>query len=148
MAQHNELGRWGEEKAAEYLVKNGWYILERDWRNGHMDIDIIAVDEETTTLIFAEVKTRSDETFATAEDAVDLQKRNNILRCAASYIKQHPSFQNVSFRYDIISIIGNPEDGITIRQTPEAFDVTANYQYRDYRKKTANARYRHRPGTW
>ena len=42
MAQHNQLGKWGEEYAANYLLGKGYDILERDWRIGHRDIDIKA----------------------------------------------------------------------------------------------------------
>ena len=42
MAAHNELGKWGEEMAAEYLQQKGYRIIERDWRSGNRDIDIIA----------------------------------------------------------------------------------------------------------
>ena len=41
MALHNELGTWGESLAADYLSRQGYTILERDWKSGHRDIDII-----------------------------------------------------------------------------------------------------------
>ena len=56
MAAHNELGKWGEEIAARFIEKNGYEILERDWKSGHHDLDIIARDEDT--LVIIEVKTR------------------------------------------------------------------------------------------
>ena len=58
MAAHNELGQWGEEKAAEYLIKKGFYIRHRDWKSGNRDIDLVAIDEDSTILLFVEVKTR------------------------------------------------------------------------------------------
>ena len=44
MAKHNELGKQGEEIAAQYLIEKGYEILERNWRNRHKEIDIIARD--------------------------------------------------------------------------------------------------------
>ena len=55
MASHNDLGTWGEQEATDFLLQKGYTILERDWKSGHRDIDIIAqkgdvrgvIDEET-----------------------------------------------------------------------------------------------------
>ena len=44
MAEHNDLGKWGEDLAVDYLQRKGYVILERDWRSGHRDLDIIALD--------------------------------------------------------------------------------------------------------
>ena len=52
MAEHNELGKWGEEQAALYLRSKGWYIRHRDWHCGHRDVDIIAIDEDCSIVIF------------------------------------------------------------------------------------------------
>ena len=56
MAKHNELGKKGEEIAAQYLSEKGYEILERNWRNRHKEIDIIAKDGNE--LVIVEVKTR------------------------------------------------------------------------------------------
>ena len=61
MAEHNELGTWGETLAAEYLEKKGYQILERDWKSGHRDLDIIAMDGDT--MVIVEVKTRRNRLF-------------------------------------------------------------------------------------
>lgn len=52
MARHNELGKWGEQYAADYLQGLGYDIIERDWRFGHRDIDIIARTSDGTTVVF------------------------------------------------------------------------------------------------
>lgn len=69
MAAHNELGTWGEQCAVEYLRLKGYVILERDWKSGHRDLDIIAFDG--ATMVFVEVKTRRNRMFADPEMAVD-----------------------------------------------------------------------------
>jgi len=56
MAKHNEFGKQGEELAAQFLMEKGYEILERNWRNRHKEIDIIAKDGEE--LVIVEVKTR------------------------------------------------------------------------------------------
>ena len=56
MAIHNELGRWGEDYAADFLAAQGYRIVERNWRFGHHDIDIIA--SKGNEIVFVEVKTR------------------------------------------------------------------------------------------
>ena len=48
MAAHNDLGKWGEEMAARYLMDNGYAILERDWRYQRRDLDIIDADPRAT----------------------------------------------------------------------------------------------------
>ena len=61
MAEHNEMGKEGEELAAEYLVKQGYTIEARNWRYGHEEIDIIARKDDL--LLIVEVKTRRSNYF-------------------------------------------------------------------------------------
>ena len=75
MAQHNDFGKWGEDLAVHYLSEKGYAILERDWRYGHKDIDIIAISDDT--LVFVEVKTRRNDTFMRPEQSVDWKKIKN-----------------------------------------------------------------------
>ena len=56
MAQHNELGKWGEEVAARMLTEKGYRIIARDWKDNHKDLDIVAVADDC--LVIVEVKTR------------------------------------------------------------------------------------------
>jgi len=98
MAQHNELGKWGEELAARYLQELGYSIIESDWKSGHRDIDIIAMDGDE--VVFVEVKTRSNTHFAEPIDAVNYHKMMNLRRSFNHYIP---------IRFDIIGIVGAPE---------------------------------------
>ena len=50
MAAHNELGKWGEDLATTYLEQKGYTIMERDWKSGRRDIDIIARDGNSNRL--------------------------------------------------------------------------------------------------
>lgn len=103
MAAHNELGKWGEDCAADYLQQKGYTIVERDWKSGHRDIDIIALDKDGT-MVFVEVKTRRNRLFGDPEEAVDYQKLQNLQGAMNHYIKYHHIDREV--RLDIISIVG------------------------------------------
>ena len=52
MAKHNDLGKWGEDLAAEYLQKQGYVIRDRDWHCGKRDIDLVAITADSTTVVF------------------------------------------------------------------------------------------------
>ena len=110
MATHNELGTWGEDIAAIYLERKGYIILERDWKSGHRDIDIIATDGNQ--VIFVEVKTRRNQMFGEPEDAVNYMKLRN-LRAAINHYVKFKRLNN-DIRFDVVSVIGTPGIG-----TPE-----------------------------
>ena len=110
MAAHNELGKWGEDLATAFLEKNGYEIIERDWKSGRRDIDIIAKDD-TGTIIFVEVKTRRNHAFGEPEDAIDYRKIQSLQQAINHYIKFRRL--NSQVRFDIISIVG------TIGSEPE-----------------------------
>jgi putative endonuclease len=109
VAAHNELGKWGEALAAEFVEKKGYDIIERDWKSGHHDLDIIARDEDT--LVIIEVKTRRNRLFGAPEEAIDYKKRQSLQSAINHYVKSH--HVNAPVRFDIISIVG------TIGSTPE-----------------------------
>lgn len=109
MAAHNELGKWGEDLAASYLEEQGYEILERDWKSGHHDLDIVARDENS--LVIVEVKTRRNRLFGDPEEAIDYKKRLSLQSAANHYVKSHRTKAPV--RIDVISIVG------TIGNTPE-----------------------------
>lgn len=104
MAEHNDLGKWGEDEAALYYEDRGYEILERDWKVGKRDIDLIALTEDKDTLVFVEVKTRQNNDLQEPEEAVDVKKMRNIAIAANAYVKLHGLDMDV--RFDIISVIG------------------------------------------
>jgi putative endonuclease len=103
LAAHNELGKWGEDLATAYLQGKGYAIIERDWKSGHRDIDIIAKDE-TGTIVFVEVKTRRSRVFGEPEEAIDHRKMQSLQQAINHYIK----FRHINseVRFDIVSIVG------------------------------------------
>lgn len=116
MAEHNNLGKAGENAAVSYLECHDYIIRHRNWRKGHLELDIIAaLDNE---LIVIEVKTRSSTDFSQPEKAVDQQKIRRTVRAADAYIKM---FQiDASVRFDIITVVGN-EGKFKIEHIKEAF---------------------------
>lgn len=115
MASHNALGKWGENLAAEYLVREGYAITERNWRMDHYEIDIIAM--HGSRIVFVEVKTRSTDEYDPLE-AVDSRKKARMVASANAYIIAHDIPHEV--QYDIITVIGIPED-YTLEHIPDAF---------------------------
>ena len=116
MSLHNIIGNTGERIAAEYLEKHGFTILDRNWRCGHREIDIIARDDRQ--LIIAEVKTRSGTSFGLPEDAVTERKIKNIVSTADAYIKRNCI--DLPVRFDIITII-DPDGDSRIEHIEDAF---------------------------
>lgn len=133
MAVHNDIGKWGEEQAVLYLRQKGWYIRHRDWHDGHRDLDIVAIDEDSSILLFVEVKTRTSEQWGQPDEAIDLQKRNNIIHAAAAYVRCF-RMNYCELRYDTISVIGTPESGANIIHKENAFDVTSSFEYHEQKR--------------
>ncbi|MEL1240977.1 YraN family protein [Flavobacterium flavipallidum] len=100
MAQHNELGKLGEELAVEFLEKNGYTILETNWTFQKAEIDIIAQIDDTLAIV--EVKTRSSLEFGLPQDAVNTKKIKLLTKAIDNYVVEKDLDINV--RFDIISI--------------------------------------------
>ena len=105
MARHNDFGKWGEDIAANYMLEHGFEILERNWRHGRMEIDIIAQKEGV--LYFVEVKSRHGEIW-NAEEAVTPKKRVLMQRAMIAWKLQHPSMMPVCF--PAIAVVKNDPD--------------------------------------
>lgn len=101
MADHNKLGKIGEELAVKFLVAKGYNILEKSWRFNHKEVDIIARDNQT--LVFVEVKTRTGNYWGNPEEFVTKQKQKFLISAAEEYIMK--SDFNGESRFDIISIV-------------------------------------------
>lgn len=110
MAFHNQLGEEGEKIAIQYLKSKGYIIHHTNWRMSHLEIDVIAEDNDE--LVFVEVKTRSSNQFGEPEDAVDYKKEKDLIRLANVYLENLQI--EVLSRFDIISIIlSDSESNIT-----------------------------------
>ena len=118
MAWNNNLGKWGEQLAVDKLVADGYSILKRNWRLGHIEIDIVALKDDT--LVIAEVKTRSEFDVDPLE-AIDKGKKARMFRAARAYMKY------TKYRYkprlDLFAINGTP-DNYRLEHIPDAFYPT------------------------
>lgn len=116
MAHHNTLGEAGEQAAATYLEKLGYRIRHRNWRKGHLELDIVATDGNE--LVVVEVKTRTDTVHILPQEAVTPKKIKRMVVAADTYLK---TFRiDAPVRFDIISIVGR-EDHFKIEHIKEAF---------------------------
>ena len=117
MARHNDLGKWGEGVAADYLEQQGYSILERGWRSGHKDIDLIAFKQGI--LAFVEVKTRKNNAYIQPQQAVDRHKIKLLMTAANRYICNNNI--DAEIRFDIVAIIGTDYSNYKIEHIEQAF---------------------------
>ncbi len=119
-----ELGARGEEMAANYLERKGWELLERNWRCGFGEVDIIAREEEfSDTVVLVEVKTRLalGGHEGMPELAVDEAKRERYRMCALAYLMQHGEVRSI--RFDVIALNVMGEGGARLRHLFGAYSM-------------------------
>mgnify|MGYP001019730273 CR=1 FL=1 len=116
MAEHNELGKLGEEMAADYLQKQGYSILQTNFVFQKAEIDIIALKE--SVLAAVEVKTRSSAEFGLPQEFVKPKKIQLLVKAINEYIIQNDL--DVEARFDIISVCKNG-NGFDIEHLEDAF---------------------------
>ena len=116
MAEHNDLGKFGEELAVDFLEKNGYEILEKNWVFDKAEIDIIAQKENILAVV--EVKTRSSVDFGLPQEFVKPKKIQLLLKAVNEYVIQHDL--DVEVRFDIIAIHKEKTDFV-IEHIEEAF---------------------------
>ena len=116
MAQHNLLGKSGEEYAAEYLISRGYVIRDINWVSGKFELDIVAYRD--ATIVVVEVKTRRNVDFAYPEEAVTEKKVRNMVRAADAYMRMFELDFDV--RFDVVSIVGK-EPPFEIEHIEDAF---------------------------
>ena len=97
----HQIGQRGETLAANFLQKQGYQILERNFRIKGGEIDIIA--QEKNTLVFVEVKARQDDSFGQPEEAINPQKIATIVRTGEYYASCHPELPQ-ELRLDVLAI--------------------------------------------
>lgn len=105
MADKDERGRAGEQRAEEHLRAAGYEILDRNWRCAIGEIDIVAARPDT--LVVVEVKTRRSERFGHPFEAVDARKRARLWRLAGAWTRAHPNLsRGRPVRLDVIGVTG------------------------------------------
>ncbi len=101
MAEHNKIGIRGEAIAADHLSERSYTILEKNWRSGRLEVDIIA--RKGNTLIVAEVKTRTGSFVENLTEAVNRRKQQLLIRAANAYVCKYNL--DVDVRFDIITVV-------------------------------------------
>ena len=95
------IGKSGEDLAVRYLKKQGYTIVERNYRQRIGEIDIIARDNEC--LVFIEVKTRRSKRYGSPFEAVDSRKQHQISRVALEYITRY-QYEEMEARFDVVAV--------------------------------------------
>ncbi len=108
-------GRSYEKLAALFFEQKGYRILERNWRAGRKEIDLII--EKDKTLIFVEVKSSSSKKYGHPAERVDPKKKNNLIDAANQYILAK-DITNVDLRFDVVTFL----DG-QLEHYPDAFQT-------------------------
>ncbi len=104
MTKHNQqIGRWGEQAAVDYLEKRGYSIICRNEHTPHGEIDIVASIEGLT--IFVEVKARTTNKFGFPEVSINYRKLAHMRACAGYYASQH---EINHWQCDAIAVEGTP----------------------------------------
>lgn len=116
MAQHNELGKKGEQLAVDFLIKNRYKIIARNYRFEKAEVDIIAQKNEILAIV--EVKTRSTIDFGNPQDFVKPKQIKNLVKAVDEYVVVHDL--DVDVRFDIIAIVKEGK-GYKITHLEDAF---------------------------
>jgi len=105
MSQHNEVGKIGEQLAKEFLEKQGYKIIEQNYKTKYAEIDLVC--QRKKELVFVEVRTKIGENFGTPEDTINNKKKRKLLGNAKAYsvIKKW----NGPYRIDAICIVLKPD---------------------------------------
>ena len=103
MYKNQLVGKLGEDKACNYLEKNNYKIIERNFRCKQGEIDIIAKDLSKNELVFIEVKTRLSFNFGRPAQSVNIVKQKHLLN-AADYFLFLNSINNTFIRFDVIEV--------------------------------------------
>lgn len=113
-----DFGKYAEELASREYIMRGYAILERQYRMGKTEIDIIA--QKNDLIVIIEVKARSGED-EDALSAVTIDKRKRMIRAADAYLKRLPGLYD--YRFDIVTVTGN-KDQYELEIYEDAFMAT------------------------
>lgn len=126
IAEHLQLGKTGENVAAFFLERNGIRIIDRNWRHGHLELDLIG--EQEGQIIFVEVKTRGAKGFGGPEGAITAQKRKKLIKAAQAWLAAKQKW-HYPCRFDVLCLVKS-RDNFTLEHYPNAFDLSTPVGYR------------------
>ena len=114
------LGRKGERLAAKFFKRSGHRILARNVQTPFGEIDLVTREKLSGRIIFVEVKTRSSEKIARAEQAVGRKKQRHIVRAAQAWLKSK-GIADPPMRFDVVAVTFDQAGEPQVRHTPAAF---------------------------
>lgn len=97
-----KLGDFGEQAAASYLVRQGYTIIERQWRGPGGELDLVARDG--AVLVFVEVRTRRGDRSGVAEESVGRVKQARLVNLAYAYLEVHALAPDTEWRIDVVAV--------------------------------------------
>lgn len=112
-------GSRGEAEAERFLKKNGYKIIGRNYRTRHGEIDLIA--REGDTVVFVEVKTRSNSSFGHPSTGVDLRKQKHMVLASTQYLAEHGLTESPA-RFDVVCI-ETKDGGLKAELIKDAFEA-------------------------
>ena len=118
--QDRKLGNKGERLAKKHLKKKGYKLLKNNYTATVGEIDLIMQDDQT--VVFIEVKTRRDESFATAISAINYGKQKRISKTAKWFIQKN-ALQNRPCRFDAVIVIISEKNKPEITHYTNAFPL-------------------------
>ena len=118
-AARQEFGELGERIAERWLKRQGWRIVQRRFRSGHRDIDLVV--EREGTVAFVEVKARRGLAFGDPVEAVNWSKQKELVRSASVWIDRHGRPAE-SYRFDVVGVLVEG-DRVRVRHVPNAFSL-------------------------
>ena len=113
----SRVGRSGEDIAAAFLAESGHTVLDRNWRSGHLELDIVSMAADG--IHFVEVKSRVFPMEAAPQESVGAAKRRRMVAAAAGWIRKNGK-EDMEYRFDVVSVVFKGE-GYSIDYFPEAF---------------------------
>ena len=102
MNTNKSVGKYGEDRATDFLERLGYQVLERNWRCNSGEIDIVARDHDC--LVFAEVKTRTRVGFGHPFEAITKTKMQRMRHLVGEWCRAH-EIASVQVRLDAISVL-------------------------------------------
>ena len=118
MAAKDDLGRRGEDLAAQFLSDAGYTVIDRNWRCTRGEIDLVARDGND--MVFIEVKTRSSTAFGHPFEAITTQKLARLKRLAHAWCEAHPHGSR-GIRIDAIAVIAAADRAPVIEHLRRVF---------------------------
>ena len=113
------LGKWGEKQAVGFLTNKGFKVIARNYTCKAGEIDLIAADADGA-IVFVEVKTRRDEVYAKAQDAVTTKKQRTMTQAAKSFVRNY-KIKDKPLRFDVVAVILGKKGKPEIRHYENAF---------------------------